>query len=188
MNIRNIILAAFLLLTVGCAGTTSPTPIDYDPELDYTVNPKTGRIADPEPTPPYVLAADHKGVLVEVIKQPSFYDEQLATELQSWAVFYTNTNKTTKCVGVIWRLMDFEFISEHPTTVMVPAGYRLSAGEMLGMTMNIDGVIVALPPSGYVHEMQVVSPDWKQMEGYECTFIPDEEDIVTEDNSDILTD
>lgn len=181
MNIRKIILVMLLLAMTGCAITTSPTPIDYNPEDDVAIDVQTGQqTTAPENTEPYVKAADFKGVVVEVFRIGWFYDEQYKSEIQEWEVMVTNTNKRTKCVGVIWRLMDFQFITEYPTTMIVPGETKVLLGTMLGDTMEIDGVTVWPSPSGYVHEIQVLNPDWDADEGFECMFLPEEDKINTQ--------
>jgi hypothetical protein len=182
MNLRTLTLL-FVLFATGCS--MNPTIIDYDPENDIPVDENGERIAY-EPTPDYVVAADHKRILVEVMRDELFFDDQDEIEVQQWSVIATNNNRRDKCVGVQWRLMDFKFISEHPTPVLIHARQRLFLGTMVGRTMIIDGVTVAPPPSGYVYEMKVLDPDTDALEGDECLFLPDEEDIIQNDE-DIKT-
>ena len=168
-----------LVMSTGCAITTSPTPIDYNPETDVEISAETGQVTDPEDTAPYVKAADFEGVVVEVYRLGSFFDEQYRSEIQEWEVMVTNTNERTKCVGIIWRLMDFQFITEYPTTMIVPGETKILLGTMLGDTMIIDGVTVWPSPSGYVEKIQVLQPDWDADEGFECMFLPEEDEIIT---------
>jgi len=177
MNIRTITIAVLLLFTVGCAGTTSPTPIDYNPENDVRVDELTGLELPPMATADYIKAADYKDVIVGVSRLSSFRDEHYQAEIQEWEVHVTNNNQVAKCVGVVWRLMDFKFITEYPTTMMVPSRTKMLLGTMLGEYMEIDGVLVAPAPSGYVHKIQVLQPNWDADEGFECMYLAEEEDV-----------
>lgn len=176
MKIYKIALPILLLLMVGCA-TTEPVPVDYDPDEIFRVHSITGKRITDEPTPAAVEAANMDGVVIDVKRLTSFWDDQYNVEVQSWNVYVTNTNSRAQCVGVVWRLLDFQFITEYPTTLLVPAETRMLLGEMLGETMVLDGVLVAPPPSGYVHGMQVVGPDWQADEGFECQFLAEEDEV-----------
>lgn len=164
-------LLAMIFLS-GCSTTSNIK--DFDPEQHTKDN------LDTSPTPRNVVVADRKGIIIEVIRDDDFYDTQSKTDRQRWNVFITNTNRKDKCVGVLWRLLDFQFISDYPTTLLVHHKTVLLLGTMIGEIMIIDGVAVAPPPSGYVHAMQVKKPDFEQKEGDECLFLPDEDDIVKE--------
>ena len=178
MNIRALIIILAMTMS-GCSIT--PKIIDYDPEHDVMVD-EDGNTIEYELTPDQVIVAELKGVIVEVVKDDLFWDAEDETELQQWSVFVSNNNKKDKCVGVIWRLMDFQFISEYPTTTIVRGRRTLLLGTMVGKTMIVDGVTVAPPPSGYVYKMQVLAPDEDAEEGFECMFLPDEDDVVQEED------
>jgi hypothetical protein len=180
MNIRTLTSVIFLaILMTGCS--MNPRVIDYDPENDVMID-ENGDEVQYEPTPDQVVVAEAKGVMVEVIKDEMFWDAEDDAERQQWSVFVYNRNKTDKCVGIIWRLMDFQFISEYPTTTIVLAREVLMLGTMVGKTMVIDGVTVAPPPSGYVYKMQVLAPDTEAEEGFECMFLPDDDEVVQEED------
>ena len=174
MNIRNFTLAFFFLIMTSCA-TTSPTPTDYNPEIDGTdFDPVTGKAIPEQATPYLVVAYKDAGVIIEVLKVTSFYDDQNEVELQNWAVIATNNNRRDICLSIAWRLMDFQFISDYPTTLLMFQKSKLRIGTMVGKTMNIDGVIVALSPSGYVHQLEIRDPDWSTNPGFECFFLDDD--------------
>jgi len=179
MNIRALIIL-FAVVMSGCS-SMSPRIIDYDPENDVMID-ENGDAVQYEPTPDHVIVAEAKGVVVEVIKEDPFWDMEDEAERQQWSVIVSNNNRKDKCVGVIWRLLDFQFISEYPTTTIVRARSALLLGTMIGKTMIIDGVTVAPPPSGYVYKMQVRKPDLDAEEGFECMFLPDEDDVVQEED------
>lgn len=165
------------LLALGGCSTTAKI-VDYDPETQDVFRPESGSADIYQPTEDWIIAAEEDNVSVEVIKSDSFYDEQHEVDLQRWIVLVTNRNKVEKCVGVLWRLLDFQFISEHPTTVLIPEETVMQLGTMQGQIMMIDGVAVAPPPSGYVHEMQVLKPDYEAPQGEECLFLDEEENIL----------
>lgn len=179
MNIRTPLLIILLALMSGCS---TMKIVDYDPENDVPIDPDTGKELAYEPTPDRVMAAKTKGVSVEVIRDKVFFDHEDDADRQQWSVFVYNSNRKDKCVGVIWRLMDFKFISEYPTTTIVEGRRTLLLGTMIGKTMIIDGVTVAPPPSGYVYKMQVLPPDRDAEQGFECMFLPDEDDVVQEED------
>lgn len=179
MTIRTLVFLILVSVMTGCS--MSPTIMDYDPENDVMVD-ENGNEVGYEPTPDQVIVAEAKGVTVEVVKDEMFWDAEDDAERQQWSVFVSNNNRKDKCVGVIWRLMDFQFISEYPTTTIVRARRTILLGTMVGKTMVVDGVTVAPPPSGYVYKMQVLAPDEDAEEGFECMFLPDEDDVVQEED------
>lgn len=171
---RNLLIVIFAgALLGGCA--MSPKVIEYDPEKD---NIAGQHIPEAQPTPDHVVVVNKDGILIDVQKMNSMYDEQVQAELQQWAVFAMNDSNADKCVGVVWRLMDFRFITNYTTDFLLKAQEMKFLGKMQQTTMTIDGVKVAPPPSGYVHAMRVIEPREDAIEGEECMFIVDEKDII----------
>ena len=78
--------------------------------------------------------------------------------------------------------MDFRFESNHPTDVLIPAHQGVILGHMIQTTMVIDGVTVAPDPSGYIQAMRIKNPRDDAIEGEECLYLVDEDDVVVGDD------
>lgn len=146
-----IALFCSTLILGGCATRV----VDYDPEHAGTAS----RVehAEPLPTAPVVVVAKNDNVAVRVVRKDSL--DRDGVTLQQWDVFTSNEGREDVCVGVVWRLMDFRYVASVPTPFHVPAQRHVFIGEMVQTTTVINGVVVALPPSGYVQELHVVEPN-----------------------------
>lgn len=155
--------------------------VNYDPET-MDVFRKEGAPMYEE-TPDHLVVAQDSGIIVDVHRMADVFDEQEDVERQRWNVFVTNTTYSNQCVGVSWRLLDFKFISEHPTMVLVERESMLRLGTMLGKVWEIDGVAFAPPPSGYVQDMEIHDPVENAKPGDECLFLVDEDDITVDEKT-----
>lgn len=166
-RILGIVLIGGILSGCGTA-----TIKEYDPEqADRNISQEDLF----KPTPDHVIVGEYKDVVVEVNKMKTREDDMIPR--QEWSVFATNNNDDDICLAVAWRLLDFQFISHHPTQVLVRSGQREFLGTMLQTVWTIDGVQFAPPPSGYVHNMTVKDPVEDAVRGEECLFLADEEEI-----------
>lgn len=183
---RNAIVLSGLvgvLFLSGC-GTTMVKEkdiVNYDPE-SMDVFHEEGKPTY-EDAPDHIVVAKEDGILVDVHRIADVFDEQADVERQRWNVFVTNTSHSDQCVGILWRLLDFKFITEHPTTTLVEENSMLHLGTMLGRVWEIDGVSFAPPPSGYVQAMQVRDPIKDAKAGDECLFLASEDEITVDEGS-----
>lgn len=156
------------LLLGGCATTV----IDYDPE-NMELPPG---IPEYEPTPDRVELGDRRDIVVKAVKTEPFMDvDQYGNEVerQVWQISATNRNKYyDQCVTILWRLMEFKLYMDGPSEFLIPATETHNVGMMVGQTWKIDGVKIALPPSGYIQQMRVRRPNKNAKEGEECLFLP----------------
>ncbi len=183
MKRLGLVLIAGSLLLGGCATTRMVEEheiVDHDP--GQTAYDQQEGSTQAEPTPDHVVVADKDGILIDVNKIEPIYLEEHKVDLQQWEVLASNMNRKDKCVGVIWRLMDFRFESNHPTDVLIPAHQGVILGHMIQTTMVIDGVTVAPDPSGYIQAMRIKNPRDDAIEGEECLYLVDEDDVVVGDD------
>lgn len=172
------ILAMFL---TGCGSVMVKEEdiINYDPEFSDIGKDGEQYVPAEQATPDHVVVADLKGVAIDVSKGKPVYDEQAKAELQQWDVFATNSNRKDKCVGVVWRLLDFRFITNYPTDFFMEKSSMLHLGVMQQTTITVDGVKVAPPPSGYVKAMRVRAPNDEALDdGDRCTFVEPEGRVI----------
>ena len=175
MRILTLFLVVFFL--GGCSTIVKESDIvEYDPESN-DFHRQNGEPMYTQ-TKPIVVVAKDKGIKIRVVRDKPVYDEQDKVERQHWKVYAHNDNYTHKCVGVVWRLLDFRYISDHPSMVLIKRKEKKLMGVMVQNVWEIDGVKFAPPPSGYVHMMQVLDPVKKAKKGEECLFIPPEDEII----------
>lgn len=188
------IIAAVGLFLGGCA-SKQPVPdhkvVDIDPlELERKMLGEQAG-ADGEPTPPHVVVGEKDGVKIEVHKRKTENSEQYLVKLQTWDVTAINYNHRDKCVTPQWKLMDFKYITDGPSEQFIKAHSMKKMGEMQQRAWIIDGVEVAVPPSGYLYDMRVRDAIADAKPGEECMFLVPEEDIQDERNlipeEDIVT-
>lgn len=175
------IRALIVLISLAVLGGCSPTMIKesdivtIDPESADTV--RNGPVTY-EPTPDNVIVGESNNISIEVQKRTVVKDEQAdGITLQVWDVIATNNNDNDKCVTPMWRLMDFEYISNGPSEQFVQRSSMVKIGEMQQRVWIINGVPVAPPPSGYLTNMRVRDTIAGARVGEECTHIVNEKDI-----------
>lgn len=117
-------------------------------------------------TPPIVKTADKDDVYIVVEKSMPITEHDYSRDV--WHVFAENKNAQPKCVYVVWRLLDFEYISDEPAEFFITGKTRRPVGTMLQHVYTIDGVRFTAPASGYVHAMTVREPNKKARRGEEC--------------------
>lgn len=184
MNRTAILLLAAVVALGGCATRDSRvTPekdvVDIDPEsLDYAMNGDMEYVS----TPDHVVVGTQDGIIIQTHKMEAIYDEQAETDVQNWDVTATNTTNKGVCVLPVWKLLDFEYISNGPTEQYVPPFALTELGQMVQQLWVIDGVPVAPPPSGYLEELLIRDPVADAEQGEECTHLVDEADLVPEED------
>lgn len=172
-------IAAVALLLGGCSVTPGIVKekdvVIVDPEkFDQHIH---GNIKY-EPTPDHVVVGEKDGVIIEVHKREVIKDE-LADDiqLQVWDAAVTNLSQTDKCVTPLWRLMDFEYISDGPSERLVKSNQMVHLGQMQQKTWVLDGVVVAPPPSGYLADLRVRGTVPNAKPGEECIHLVDEDKV-----------
>lgn len=172
MQKRLLIIAVIGFVLGGCSTTRV---VDVDPEkVDTNIHGKLKY----QPTPGQVVVGEKDRVRIEVIKRGLFKDEQAdGLELQRWDAIAVNQSSKPKCVTPLWRLMDFEYISDGPSERLVRPHSSTYLGEMRQRTWIIDGVTVAPPPSGYLADLRIRGTVKDAKPGEECIHLADEDDV-----------
>jgi hypothetical protein len=153
-----------VLFITGCG-----TVRDYDPEKEEIARAKKHKEDTNlyEPTGPIVLVGEKKNISVIVEKIESIRDSEFA-DRQVWEVSVANTAKEDLCVMLVWKLMDFEYISSEPAKFLVPAHYQKTVGKMISNIWDFNGFRVAPPASGYLYSMEISKPEANALLGEEC--------------------
>lgn len=170
-----------LMTFIGC----TPNIKDRDFEKEEAEFIKTHGVAakDPfyaPPTPDHIMAGEKDDVRITIHKgSPTLHDandvDHNKIELQNWYAVLTNDGKKPVCVMTEWKLMDFEMISDYPGFVyMSPHSQIITYAHLRQQIWNIDGTKFALPPSGYVEDMDIREPNKKAKSGDECVFEDDD--------------
>lgn len=160
------------MVMVGCAHKVIDRDFEKE-EQDYIK--QYGKAAnDPlwqAPTANDLLAGEEDGVRITIHKGAS---DQTKDDilLQNWYAVLTNDNDKPKCVNVAWKLMDFELITESPDYLFVKGHEtKISYAHLKQKVWEMDGIRLALPASGYIQAMDVVSPKKDAKPGQECDFV-----------------
>lgn len=185
---RQLTIVAIVGLVLGGCASRPPVPdhrvVDIDPlEMEREMLGK--QAGDAEPTPAHVVVGERGGIKIEVHKRGVEDSEQYDLKLQTWDVTAINYNHRDKCVTPRWKLMDFKYITDGASEQLIPAHSMKRMGEMQQRAWIIEGVEVAVPPSGYLSDMRVRNTVEDAKPGEECMHIFPEEDLV--DEEDIVT-
>ena len=169
---KSIILIVCLSL-IGCATVDR----DFEKEEQEFIKLHGVRAKDPfyaPDTPNDVLAGKKDGVRVTVHKGRPTKSEGF--ELQQWFAVLTNDSEEDKCIAVLWKLMDFELVTNFPEFIyLTPHQQIVNYASLKQQVWNMDGTKFALPPSGYIEQLDVRDPNLKNKPGQECIF--EDEDI-----------
>jgi hypothetical protein len=169
-----------VLMFSGCASKiiedTDPSVQHFDPDNDVIEVPD----GQAEPTEPNVILAEKNRVSVSAHKIETIEDEDTGIEKENWLIIYGNNSLYPKCVGVMWKLLDFNFETNYPTDVYMKSKSWLPIGNMIQGTWNLDGIQFAPEPSGYVAAIRVQDPVEGAKEGEECTFVEDDKNVIEE--------
>lgn len=165
------------LIIVGClilSGCASVQDRDFEAEEKAFIKAHgSAALADPmyaPPTAPDVFAGKTDGVTITIHKIKSTITED-KIELQNWNAVLTNTSKEDVCVATIWKLMDFELVTQYPELTYMHAGDSLQEYAVLKQQIwNMEGTRFALPPSGYVQELIVKPAKDTKIQSEKCEF------------------
>lgn len=176
---KRLILPLLLFLN-AC----TPNIVDRDfeeEEAEYIRKYKEFAKNDPlwqAPTPDDMFLTTVDNVSVSVHKL--LPDDNSGIMLQNWKVVVTNHNNTSKCVNIAWKLQGFNMVNENPGFVFFKRNQSKGDYARLKQTIwNMDGIRIALPPSGYIHDMEVKNP--KENPNFKdevCDFYESEDDII----------
>jgi hypothetical protein len=172
---KKLFVVSMLVSVVGCM-----TVRDYDSEkMEFEqANKIKAAQADPfksEATPDYVKVAEDDDVTIEVIKLKPIKGPQ-NIDLQVWTANAINHAKTSKCVRIDWKLMDFNWETSLPYEFLLLDNEVLKIGTMTQTIWSFDGAAIAIPPSGYVDKMKIRDADLdKKTNKLTCEMV--EEDI-----------
>lgn len=160
-----------LLLTLGGCGSTTKI-IDYDPENGQL----PPGVEEYEPTEPHVELATVDGITIIADQAEPFMDiDQWGNKVERgiWQISARNESEYySHCVTIAWRLLDFKLHMEGPSEFLILPKETRNVGMMVGQTMELDGVQVAPPPSGYIRKMRLRPPVGGAKEGEECLHLP----------------
>jgi hypothetical protein len=155
MIIRILILIINIFI-IGC----SLEPIEYDAEKEEAEHIEKIRNAQSKEdpfnnplTPPYVKVGDNDEITVEVYKLKEFIGYK-GLVLQQWDVFVTNKTEDYLCTIIGWKLQDFELETEREVTFLLKPKERIKLGKMKQTIWSFDEVAIAIPPSGYVENIE----------------------------------
>jgi len=176
---KRLILPALLLLN-AC----TPNIIDRDfeeEEAEYIRKYKSFAEKDPlwqNPTPDNMFLTKVDDVSVTIHKMRPDDDEGIM--LQNWSVIVVNHNDTAKCVNIAWKLQGFKMVSDYPGFRLIqPKESILDYVKLKQTIWSMDGIKFALPPSGYIEQMEVNDPNESpDVENEICDFYELDDDIV----------
>lgn len=174
-----------LLLASGCTIDTGMVK-DIDPQKEELKRLGEGSVLYVD-TPPFLTIADKKKMMVFAEKNPKTFQTNNidpAVRQARWTIKVLNTDNKNKCLTLEFRLLDFTYISDHPSEFFVPANSAKIAGTMLQKVWRIDGVEFVPPSSGYVSNIRVRNPVENAKRGSECDFA--KEDAIEYGDNDTI--
>jgi len=110
------------------------------------------------------------------------FEHDYEIEQDNWSIDAHNFGDVAQCVALQWKLMDFKFVSDHPTLFYSPGKSIVHVGTMTQMVWEIDGVKVVPESSGFLWFMITRDPVEDAQTGDECTFILEEKDMRKEED------
>ena len=160
----NKLILVLALLATGCA-TNKIVDRDFEKEEKAFIKQHGEKAKDPmfsPATPDLIKAGEEDRVRITLYKGTSTVTQD-HLELQNWYAIVKNYGSESKCVGVHWKLMDFEMITDYPDFTLLKPGQEIKNYATFKQQLwNLDGTRFALPPSGYIEKMIVVDPDNKK--------------------------
>ena len=152
-----------LLMLSLAACTPNVKDRDFDKEEIAYIKENGIKSTDPlwqKPTNKVVQAGKMDGVTVVMYRDTDIREGEL--NLQQWKALIINKNDEPKCVQTVWQLMDFQMYTDYPDFLKVPANSTFqNYARMTQKIWVLDGVRLALPPSGYIADMLVREPNDK---------------------------
>lgn len=181
----NLIKMLPVILLAGCTVDTGMVK-DVDPQEDELKRLGEGAMLYVD-TPPFLTIAEKKGMMVFAEKNPKTFQTNNidpAVRQARWTIKVLNETTVDRCVTLEFRLLDFTYISDHPSEFFVPASSAKIAGTMNQKVWRIDGVEFVPPSSGYVKNMRVRNPVEGADRGSECDFA--KEEAIEDDENDMI--
>jgi len=180
MKLQLSTLLLGLLILSGCSNVT--TIRDYDGEniseqdkqrmMDEGGIQYTEGVVELIEEDDVVIIAEKKNPLITIHNDYEVVQDK-------WTITAHNMSSDNVCVTLHWKLLDFKFVSDHPSEFYVPANALMYVGTMVQQVWEIQGVRFTPDGSGYVAGMLVREPVEDAKKGDECLYIEKEEDIVT---------
>jgi hypothetical protein len=179
-NMKILTLIFLVALTTGCTSITATK--DYDPSYEEVVKFDERRLEDSVIyTEDNVTLKRYNKVSVVAIKvspKVTFENDQEIVQ-DKWDIFVLNNHYESKCVKVLFTLLDFKFISDHPMPFYINGESQLKLGTMTQIVWEINGVKFTPDGSGYVNSLEVEYPVKDALKGDECIYIIPEKHIIT---------
>lgn len=176
MNILKFAIPIALLNITGCA-----TIVDYDGEFSDVEQRQALEDGGVIYTEDIVNLADEEDIVIVASKSDTItFESDYEVKQDTWDIDAHNMGSKNQCVTLVWRLMDFKFVSDHPDEFYSPANSIVRVGTMTQMVWEIDGVKFAPDGSGYLYGMRVREPVKDAATGDECLHLIKDEDLVKE--------
>lgn len=170
MNLVKILFGVMVVSIIGCAGTPESRVKDVDPVEKEMDRLKAGAMLY-EDTPPFMMIASKRGTEIYAVKQNrTFQTNDPGVRQARWKIMIENHRPYGRCVAVRFRLLDFDYISNHPQDFHVPPHGAVLAGVMQQKVWEINGVKFVPPSSGYVTALRLQDPVIDADPGEECDF------------------
>lgn len=179
MNTIKLLITLSLINITGCASQV----VDWDG--DNIPLEEQRRIMDKssvEYSEDVVTLATETGVAIIASKDSPTIQFQNDYEVKqdNWSIDAHNFTDKDQCVALQWKLMDFKYVSDHPTLFYVPKQSITRAGTMTQMVWEMDGVKFVPDSSGFIWAMGTREPVKNAKKGDECTFNLEETDLRKE--------
>ena len=180
MKILTALLILSLLILSGC-GMTTVTDWDGD-NVPLEEQRRIMAKQSVQYTEDIVTLATESEIGIVATKegQTLTFENDYEIKQDNWSIDAHNFSDIPQCVAIQWKLMDFQFISDHPTLFYVPGKSITHVGTMTQLVWEIDGIKVVPESSGFIWAMVTREPAENALKGEECTFYEKEEDLRKE--------
>jgi len=181
MKYLNLAIALSLLLLSGCASKV----VDWDGDnIPIEEQHRMMNQSSVEYTEDIVTLAteNHVAIIASRTNPTLTFQNDYEIKQDNWSVDAHNISDKDQCVAIQWKLMDFKFVSEHPTLFYVPKRGIAHVGIMTQMVWEMQGVRFVPDSSGFIWAMGTRDTVPNAAEGDECTFLLEEEDLRKEED------
>lgn len=173
------LMVVFVLLLSGCAGNKI-IDVDRDVEKEKVMNDMFTDGVEYDGVNRILVDSDDiivKAVKADVIVNEYERFKKYEVKQDVWNIEVSNYSGNDVCVTLLWKLMDFQFVTTLPSSFLVLADATTLIGEMTEQVWEIQGVKFTPGGSGYVYQMDIDDPIEDADAGDECLNLVDEEDI-----------
>ena len=177
----NLLIISTLLILSGC----STQVVDWDgDEIPIEEQHRIMQQESVKYTDEVVTLATENDISIVATKQGPIltFEKDYTIKQDNWSIDAHNFSDVPQCVALQWKLMDFKFVSDHPTLFYVPGKSIVHVGTMTQMVWEIDGVKFVPESSGFIWAMATRSPAENAEKGEECVFLQKEEDLRKEED------